>query len=87
MKVNFLVCLSSFHCRELCGVPEAECEQLQPRAPAECHLPCHRVLGVSGEALMALTAGGSVLPLDKARPFSLALPGSREAFDCFRSKQ
>lgn len=58
MEVNFLLFLVCFHCRELCGVPETECEQLQPCVSAECHLPRHGVLGVSGEELVSFGLWG-----------------------------
>lgn len=47
MKLNFLVCFVLFSLREMCGVPEAERQQLQPCVPAERHLPGHGILGVS----------------------------------------
>lgn len=68
--------LSCFHCRELCGVPETECEQPQPCVPAERHLSRHGVLGVSGTQLVSLGLWGLhrgsaqlTLPLEKAWPF------------------
>lgn len=86
-RLIFLCFLSCFHCRELCGVSETECEQPQLRVPAECHLPRHGVLGVSGNTLSPLAGGGSVLVLLSYRGPHLQpqTPWLLWASDCFGS--
>ena len=77
MKVNFLCVFVLFPLREMCGVPEAELQQLQSCVPAECHLPGHGVLGVSeGSAGLVLIPAfpsppTSTLLLEKSRLNSL----------------
>lgn len=73
-RLIFFYFLSCFHCRELCGVPETECEQPQPCVPAERHLPRHGILGVSGTWLVSLSCG-SAQPTLQEKTWRFLQPG------------